>query len=584
MKTKANESKEQPKESGPKSVGSLLVKTRGDEKDRLLATTARLDELKKRVTVGSFLSSAEKFYPPLEKDEEAKTAKSKWTVAGAVKQLKTGKITLKFIMDISTILKVKENAEKFVAGNGYEMLVDITEKGENLKQVDNIKAAIVFGLWSNLGIQKVYEHLAERSIILNTITCWAHSAALELKRFIYYFLAAFPFQTDDPQLSIAAYTRVTNALEYYRNKFGHDFRFQHQIMILRHELNDKIVQAMLFLFYMIVNLPGALEDRIALRTEFRKLDIDRAFKRIQETPELDTTEIWNNIKTWKADAAEDQVEYKDFIEEKISNSINSLESCYATLEKKIDQNYHIRRVFLEILKSLLHLPIDKNIGLKKWNLVENIVRQLSSGKDEITFDNDNYYDVVGILQGLSEDASKELESLRVMEESQKQLEELSKMRLQLKKIQGDIEDLKLKEKKRLEESEKILHYLERDKKLAEEERQELEIQFKKATEEQKKTAENIVQNLHKERGLASQKKKDVELKRREMEKIIQEQEEEKRKMIEELRASVEEEKQEEIKDAQKDFQEEADYIQEDLSKAHQKEIKDLSTKQKKGIE
>jgi len=63
--------------------------------------------------------------------------------------------------------------------------------------------------------------------------------------------------------------------------------------------------------------------------------------------------------------------------------------------------------------------------------------------------------------------------------------------------------------------------LERDKKFAEEEKQELEIQFKKVTGEPKKVADTLVQNLHKERGLASQKKKEVELKRREMEKIIQ---------------------------------------------------------------
>jgi len=237
-------------------------------------------------------------------------------------------------------------------------------------------------------------------------------------------------------------------LEYYRNKTNADYRFQHLIMILRHELNEKLVQTTLSLVYMIVNLPGALEDRIALRAEFRTHDIERSFKRIQETPELDTTEIWNTIKTWKEEVADDLVEYKDFIEEKVSNSINSLEGCYSALEKRVDQNYHIRRVFLEIFKSLLHLPIDKNIGLKKWHTIEAVLRQSSSGKDEITFDNDNYYDLMGLLQGLSEDAAKELESLRVMEESQKQQEELSKMRLHLKKIQGDIEDLKVKEKKK----------------------------------------------------------------------------------------------------------------------------------------
>ena len=81
---------------------------------------------------------------------------------------------------------------------------------------------------------------------------------------------------------------------------------------------------------------------------------------------------------------------------------------------------------MEILKILLSLPTDKNIGLSKWLIVERTVRQLSAGKDELTFDNGNYYDVMGLLQALSADATKELDGLRVMEESVKQVEELSK--------------------------------------------------------------------------------------------------------------------------------------------------------------
>lgn len=269
----------------PKSASAILLKAKGDGKDRLTASGVRLDELQKRVSVSTLLAAAERFKPTAEKDEDSKTSKSKWTVAGVIKQLKTGKITLKFLSTVSDVLKTKENVEKFVAGNGFGMLVELPEKNDYKHKQDAIKAAIVECLRSNLSGPKVLEHVAERPDVLTTIVSWANTTVAELKALIFYLLAILPYCTDDTQLSLQVYVRVTNALEFYCTKNNEDYRFQHLVNILKHELNDKIVLAVLSLVYMLVNLPDALEDRWALRMEFRTHDIDRIFKRIQDTPD-----------------------------------------------------------------------------------------------------------------------------------------------------------------------------------------------------------------------------------------------------------------------------------------------------------
>lgn len=136
----------------------------------------------------------------------------KWTVPTVIKQLNTGKITLKFLSSVRDMLaQENNNLADFIKSNGFELLLpipDATEiKGKKflstfdffdnslnlLGKNDHLKLSIV-DMITMVALKPVgIKYLIENPIHLYRIGSWTDSQLDELKEMVYSLFAVLPF-------------------------------------------------------------------------------------------------------------------------------------------------------------------------------------------------------------------------------------------------------------------------------------------------------------------------------------------------------------------------------------------------------
>jgi hypothetical protein len=370
-----------------------------------------------------------------------------------------------------------------------------------------------------------------------------------------------PVSVEDAQLSEEAYNTVTTALENYRYKYNEQSRFYLITNTLQFEKDQKIVLSALALANMIVNLPDALEERMAMRAEFRVHAIEDSFNRIQDDENLDIDEIWDIIKSWKCDSFEDEEDYDDKIYE-LTQMTTAQSSYLEMLNQRIPA--HIKRAFNEITKRLLFLPTDSNLGQQKWLLVERICRQLTSPDGEqLTFDNKNWINIDELLQPLAQEASAEKQNHKMFEDKTKLEMEMMKLERQLaahKKMitakesiisekenlllekDTEVSTLKIEKIKQAKEAAEVILNTKEDLRLVDDEKKEVESKFKNLSNDLKKYGMDMVTKLQRERQRARSAEMALAEAKRENLKLQQEREEDKLFLASKLRADMEAEK------------------------------------------
>jgi uncharacterized coiled-coil protein SlyX len=366
---------------------------------------------------------------------------------------------------------------------------------------------------------------------------------------------------------------------------------------IQFEKEQKIVLATLALANMIVNLPEELEERMAMRAEFRSYTIEDSFNRILDDENLDIDEIWDLIKSWKGDAFEDEEDYDDKIYE-ITQMTTAKNSYVDMLDKRIPP--HLRRAFDEITKRLIFLPTDSNIGQQKWLLVERICRQLTSPDGEhLTFDNKNWISIDDLLQPLAQEASAEKQNHKMFEDKTKLEHEIMKLERQLagqKKTitekehivsekdklildrDAEISNLKIEKIKQAKEAAEVILNTKEDMRLVDDEKKEVEAKFRNLSGDIKKYALDIVAKLQRERGRARSSEMALAEAKRENLKIQQEREEDKLFLASKLRSDMEAEKKEAIFEVKKEIQDERERLEKRIGEKFQKDIDHLKKK------
>lgn len=87
---------------------------------------------------------------------------------------------------------------------------------------------------------------------------------------------------------------------------------------------------------------------------------------------------------------------------------------------------HLHKYYEEIMRRLVMIPTDKNVGYQKWLLVESVLRQLGGEDDQITFDNKEYFSVKELLSKTESEAKDTLDHQKLLEQRTTQENELLK--------------------------------------------------------------------------------------------------------------------------------------------------------------
>eukprot|EP01125_Pyxidicula_operculata_P018020 TRINITY_DN637_c0_g2_i1.p1 TRINITY_DN637_c0_g2~~TRINITY_DN637_c0_g2_i1.p1 ORF type:complete len:1597 (+),score=727.61 TRINITY_DN637_c0_g2_i1:180-4970(+) len=534
----------------------------------------RVDKIKKRSAVANMLDSMDKFKPVLKAVADAQASTLvKWTVPSVIKQFKTGKLTMKFLASVKELLKTgTAELDEFVKSNGFETLIDLPDHNDYKHKQNAIKLSIVDALCMFINDPVVYENVLDEPNMLNTVVCWANNGLSELKALIYYLLSILPFLNENNEkLSEDAYRVVLTSLDYYQYRFNEQFRYQHLVMALRHERDEKVLLAIIHLIYVITNLPEDLQERMAMRAEFRALGIEEVFKGIMD--DVETDDIWDLIKGWREEAFEDDENYQDLVEDTVGDALkdSTPDGYFEALEKRISGADHLKRSFEEIMKRMLIMPTDKFAGMQKWLLVERLVRQLAADKDEVTFDYKTYVDMEKLLIPMEKEANKELDS-------QKNFQDKLKQEHEMKKLQEQVKLMKEQEDKRSKEQEMNKATAEKDKKQNEEEKKDMLNKFKGVNDDQRKFIEDLLNKLQTERTNARIAQNSSAEYRRELQQIQQAQDEYKLFLTSSLKAEVDKERREILKAEKERFQDEAARIRETVARDYKKEIEDAHKK------
>jgi len=114
-------------------------------------------------------------------------------------------------------------------------------------------------------------------------------------------------------------------------------------------------------------------ERIAIRNDFYQLGLEDILIHIQDSEPSD--DVFLQLDTF----------YQDLeVDEKLKDvSFSDPHSVFDGLLKRISDSKNIDSVFKSILRHIFLLPLDNEIGLRKWFLVDKIISTLANEKDDL---------------------------------------------------------------------------------------------------------------------------------------------------------------------------------------------------------
>lgn len=316
-----------------------------------------------------------KFVSP--ENSPAKKEKSKWTVPTVMKQLKTGKLTIKFLEAVRELLEGNETEiNAFVKADGFEELLAIPDKPTDEKSSDKldmneIRIQIVWIVAATIGTYSVSERFLDinSAQLIQRIIWWSKPPVPELRTLIFNFCTAAPFLFNKKFGLAQAYWLINQSMDAYRYKFGEKRRFEHIMFALKFEESEKVIESIIMFSNMLVNLPDSLADRMSMRSELRGLHIESIFDSIQL--EHNTPLINEGIKQWYADADADEDEYKGILKEFVAaiDDVNNRDSLYDCIVDRIMSAKHIQHLFDEIMKKNNRFTNRYNYWLPKMVVI-----------------------------------------------------------------------------------------------------------------------------------------------------------------------------------------------------------------------
>jgi len=339
-------------------------------------------------------------------------------------------------------------ANTFREKGGIVLIIDCLHKSEKVKHKSNNDTEMIMECLKCLKtVMNNKAGLAEvvtTKESINKIALCLDTPEITIKLIVYELLAATVLLHDD------GHTKTIEAIDYYKYRKRETRRFYHLISTLKHEKDNSVRSTCISFINVLINTPEKVEDRIELRNEFLNLGLSDLLNTVKS--ETEDAGVLAQIQNFQEDAVQDEDEEKEKYVTLKNIDFKSPKDVCLHLANHIKHSDYLRGPLLDVLKSLLLFPLDKDGGLKMWLVTSKVVNQLARKKDEIRFENEASIDVEELMMSIED--KQELEALKEKQfiKQQKLEEEAEKYKRRLKrekKERAEYEKKKWKPKLRL---------------------------------------------------------------------------------------------------------------------------------------
>lgn len=247
------------------------------------------------------------------------------------------------------------------------------------------------------------------------------------------------------------HSKVLAAFNHYKFKKREARRFDTVLEMLRYEKAPEMIISPLLLLNSLINTPEELDDRMEMRDELLSLgfgqilvDLEKKFSK--------NADVMTQLRTFQEDREVDEEEFKDRVVERGSKQVDVKDAralITAMMETVRDKPY-LHGPFLETMKHLLTMPVDKTRGLRLWFILGKITHQLAALRDEVRITDDKVVDLDDLLAAV--DDKDQLEALREKSFEDNQAHEIALEELKKKLEEAEFKVLETQEdaRKKLE--------------------------------------------------------------------------------------------------------------------------------------
>lgn len=263
------------------------------------------------------------------------------------------------------------------------------------------------------------------------------------------------------------HSKVLAAFNHFKFKRREARRFETVLDILRHERAGEMVISSLLILNSLVNTPEELDDRMEMRNELLSLGYGEILEELRKKfPQ--NNDVMTQLRTFTEDREVDEEEFTDRVAERSAKPVNvkDARALITTMMETVRDKPYLHGPFLETMKHLLSMPMDKTRGLRLWFILGKITHQLAALRDEVHVTDDKVVDLEDLLAAVED--KEQLEELREKSFEQNQAHEMA------------IEELK----KKVDDAEsKILETQEEARKKLETETAKAKVKFEESLQE-----------------------------------------------------------------------------------------------------
>ncbi|KAF2072641.1 hypothetical protein CYY_006043 [Polysphondylium violaceum] len=340
---------------------------------------------------------------------------------------------IEILASLCSTLQTKPSSwsKALIEANGIEVLLDVLVHIEKGGQKDSdiiLQSLTVTCLLSLLNSKFGIEKAITTPSSMNKLILCMDTGKVDTRSSVFEILTAVCL------ISEKGYQLVLDAMTHFKQSRKEKFRFTFLVESMKKLADDKeYLTTCLALINGLVNSSDEIDERVQLRTEFSRLGLDNIIKENKKIPYEECPDLLTQIDVYEDEARNDQEELTEQFSDLHFNINDPKEVFTAIMEQVAKRPLH--HPFLHILQCLLSLPSDSDAGMLSWYSIEKLVQQISVNKQMI---GDNDYSGHAEKIGLEDLLASSAPSVAMQTEYKAALEELQKVKDQLKKANFDL--------------------------------------------------------------------------------------------------------------------------------------------------
>jgi len=317
-------------------------------------------------------------------------------------------------------------SKALIEANGIEVLLDVLVHIEKGGQKDSdiiLQSLTVTCLLSLLNSKFGIEKAITTPNSMNKLILCMDTGKVDTRSSVFEILTAVCI------ISEKGYQLVLEAMTHFKQSRKEKFRFTFLVDSMKKLADDKeYLTTCLALINGLVNSSDEIDERVQLRTEFSRLGLDHIIKENKKIPYEEAPDLLTQIDVYEDEARNDQEELTEQFSD-LHFNINDPKEVFGAIMEQVSKR-PLHHPFLHILQCLLSLPSDSDAGMLSWFLIEKLVQQISVNKPMIGDDGEKI--------GLEDLLASSAPSVAMQSEYKSAMEELQKVKDQLKKANFDL--------------------------------------------------------------------------------------------------------------------------------------------------